>query len=169
MARNRIHQLGALGHLGALGLVVTVGLAASTAAATRTFGASASEAWQGTVSIRCTLNVRRADGPARVALAPGPFTMSVVRTLNGSRWRVISDRGRCVHREGPSGPRDVRILFGAKGTIWMTVRPVPGTQVRHWRITKGTKAYAGLRGRGSESVHREVAIADITMEGTISR
>jgi hypothetical protein len=146
--------------LGVVGLVVTAGFAGWTAAATGTSDASASEAWQGTVSIRCMQGA---------AIARGRFTLSVVRSLNGSRWRVISDRGTCVDREGPSGPRDVRILFGAKGTIWMAVGPVPGTPGQHWRITKGTKAYAGLRGRGRASVHMEIASRDITMKGTVWR
>jgi hypothetical protein len=153
MHTNRIQLLGAVG------LVVAFGFAGSTGAATGTSGASASEAWQGTVSIRCMQGV---------AIHRGPFTLSVVISLNGSRWRVISDRGRCVDREGPSGPRDVRILFGTKGTIWMTVGAEgPGPFGQHWRITKATKAYAGLRGRGRASVHREVALRDITMKGTV--
>lgn len=168
MRTNRIQLLGAVG------LVVTVGFAGSTAAATGTSGASASEVWQGTVTISCG---ERMLGPGRRgAGARGRFTLSVVRSLNGSRWRVISDRGRCVDREGPSGPRDVRILYGLKGTIWMTVGPrtpvpggVPVNTVQHWRITKGTKAYAGLRGRGRASVHTELASRGITMKGTVWR
>jgi hypothetical protein len=150
--------------LGAVGLVVTVGLAGPTAVATGTSGANVSEAWQGTVTIQCGQRFAR-----------GRFTLSVVRSRNGSRWRVISDRGRCVDRDGPSGPRDIRTLFGAKGTIWMTVGPVPGTDpdevdsVQYWRISTGTRAYAGLRGRGKATVHRELAFRDITMKGIVSR
>jgi hypothetical protein len=167
MRTNRIQLLGAVG------LVVTVGLAGSTAAATGNSGASVTEAWQGTVTIGCG---QRMLGPGRRgAVARGRFTLAVVRSLNGSRWRVISDRGRCVDRDGPSGPRDVRILFGAKGTIWMTVGPVPATDpgevdtVQHWRIIKGTQAYAGLRGRGRATVHRDLAFRGITMKGIVSR
>lgn len=148
----------------AVGLVVTVGLAGSTAAASGPSGASASEAWRGVIGIRCKGNVG-ISGPQ----SQRRFTLSVVRSQNGARWRVISDRGRWVDREvGPPSPRFVRTLAGAKGTIWITTGPVSRERWA-WRITKGTKAYAGLRGHGTATIHRNLGFVDITMKGTVSR
>jgi hypothetical protein len=62
--------------------------------------------------------------------------------------------------------RGVRILFGAKGAIRVTVG-----HFGSWRITKGTRAYDGLRGRGSGGnlwPGNQRAV-DITMEGTVSK
>jgi hypothetical protein len=67
---------------------------------------------------------------------------------------AISDRGRFVdggfqgvhHEIDPH----VRTLFGTKGTIRITIDGARGNVI-YWRITKGTKTYAELRGRGLES------------------
>ena len=91
-------------------------------------------------------------------LAPGKgyrgrFTMSGALSDHGS----FSDRSEVGGR--------VRTLFGAKGTI--RIKFVARTP--NWTITKGTKAYAGLRGRGSESGAYSPDTIDITMEGTVSQ
>jgi hypothetical protein len=64
---------------------------------------------------------------------------------------ALSDRGRFVgHAELGAGHRT---LYGVKGRIGITVRFRLGSPARSttWRIINGTKAYAGLRGRGTES------------------
>ena len=148
-------------HHGAVGLVVTVGLllvlavqVGSTAAATSTSGASSSRALQGAVSIHLR-------GPANTGArnpSRGRFTIS----------GAISDRGRFVNdRYGEGEPgRGVRIFFGARGTIRIYVGHY-GT----WRITKGTGAYAGLRGRGTGGSlwKRNQGPVDKWMEGTVSQ
>ena len=66
---------------------------------------------------------------------------------------AISDRGTFVdggfhgfhHETDPH----IRTLFGAKGTIRIAIDAALGNVV-YWRIITGTKAYAGLRGRGQE-------------------
>jgi hypothetical protein len=79
---------------------------------------------------------------------------------------VISDRGRFVDdREGEPG-RGVRTFFGAKGTIRISVG-----HYGFWRITNGTKAYAGLRGRGTRgnlSPGNQGSV-EIWIEGTVSQ
>jgi hypothetical protein len=56
---------------------------------------------------------------------------------------AISDRGRFVdHVEIGAN----RTLYGARGTLWIRIRPVD----QAWRITKGSGAYARLRGRGTQ-------------------
>jgi hypothetical protein len=71
---------------------------------------------------------------------------------------ALADRGRFVDGPGLAIPRT---LYGAKGTIRIIVGPRGS-----WRITKGTKAYAGLHGRGKAgglygpNLH-------ITMTGTV--
>jgi hypothetical protein len=143
--------------LGAAGLTVTVGLllvlavqVGLTAAANDTSGASSSGALQGSVII--DVKGKRL-GPGKGDR--GRFTIS----------GAISDRGRFVDRDG--GINNLhRTLFGAKGTIWIKVG---GAACQcNWRITKGTKTYAGLRGRGRESGLYADTI-EITMEGTVSK
>jgi hypothetical protein len=153
MRTKRIH------HMIVVGLVAAVGAAGSTASATGPSGASANEAWQGAISIRSKGTLFGSAG------ARGTFTLSVVRSRHGSRWRVIADRGTFVQRDlaNPLGPRIVRVLVGSKGTIRMRVWRFS------WRITEGSRAYAGLRGRGTESSHRELMSFSSTMRGTVWR
>lgn len=60
---------------------------------------------------------------------------------------AIADRGRFVDGDVPGKNPHLRTVFGAKGTIVLSVYRERG----NWRVIKGTKAYAGLRGRGWES------------------
>ena len=141
MSTNRIHHLGAVGLVVAvsllLALAVRVGL---TAAATGTPGLSSSGV-QGAVTIHLW-------GPG---LTRGRFTIS----------GAIADRGRFVNDSYVGPGRGVHILFGAKGTIRITVG-----QFESWRITKGTKAYAGLHGRGRGRHHGG---NQFSMWGTVSQ
>jgi len=137
-----------------------------TAAAPRTSNASTDNALQG--SIRVLLR-GYTEGPQNAAFGRGRFTMS----------GAISDHGRFVDEfQGVHPPDDphVRTLRGAKGTVQIKVdgafarRSAAGVlRSPKWRITSGTKAYAGLRGRGTqEGKYRFVGIY-ATMIGTISR
>jgi hypothetical protein len=58
------------------------------------------------------------------------------------------------------------MFFGSKGTIRITVG-----HFGFWRITKGTNAYAGLRGRGTGGnlSHGNQGPVEIWMEGTVSQ
>jgi hypothetical protein len=117
---------------------------------TGTSSASSSRALQGAVSIHLWGPGLGPGNPGR-----GHFTIS----------GAISDRGRFVDdRDGEPG-RGVRVFFGATGTIRITVG-----HFGSWRITKGTKAYAGLRGRGTGGNlwHGDQGSVDITMVGTVS-
>ena len=168
MPTNRFH------HLIAVGLLVTVGLflvltaqAGLTAAATDTSDASTSGALQGKVRIHLRGSL---SGPQFAAVGRGRFTIS----------GAISDRGRFVDVfEGIHPPNEPHALTlrGAKGTIQTMVDAagcnspsitcVPRSP--QWRVTKGTKAYAGLRGRGTvQGEYRFIGI-DFTMTGTVSR
>jgi hypothetical protein len=144
-ARRRRRMYGAVVALIALlGVAVTVfGRTAQShpTAATSPSGAHPSAASQPNVRIDLT----GTQLPAR-----GEFTIS----------GVISDRGTFV--DGYGLPT-VRTLLGGNGTIRITVGP----QGR-WEIIEGTKAYAGLRGRGGEQGLYS-HIIDIAMSGTVSQ
>ena len=172
MSTNRIH------HLGAVGLTVTVGLLLLLAvhvgvavAATGTSGASASGAVQGKVRIHLEGTL---SGGQCNAVGRGRFTLS----------GAISDHGTFVDRfQGcfpVSGPY-VRTLSGRNGTIRITgdnscgpsgtpLGSGPLLCRSQWRISNGTKTYAGLRGRGHSGTrydeHGEPF--DVTMVGTVS-
>jgi hypothetical protein len=154
MRTKRIHQVIVVS------LVAAVGAATSTAAATGPSSARANEAWQGTITIHTK---GKLFGSAGVR---GTFTLSVVRSRRGSRWRVIADRGTFVQRDLARGlgPRIGRVLVGAKGTIRMRV-----LSRRRWEITEGSRAYAGLRGRGTEFSHWELMNFSSMMKGTVWR
>lgn len=80
---------------------------------------------------------------------------------------AITDRGRFIDR---GGPLTLRTLVGAKGTIWIKVGFVePFPCQCNWRIVKGTRAYAGLRGRGQEGGRYTQTTANVTMTGTVWR
>ena len=154
MSTNRIQNLGAVGLTVTVGLLqalaVQVGL---TAAATDTSGASSSRALQGYVTMHLW---GPPLGPLNANPGHGRFTMS----------GEISDRGALVNGSSGEIGRGVRTLFAHKGTIRITVGHFGG-----WRITKGTGAYAGLRGRGTGGNLRpgNQGPVDITMEGTLGR
>jgi hypothetical protein len=131
------------------------------AAATNTSAASSSEALRGRVVIDC-------QGTRRTTFPPPPARGRC--TVSGA----ITDRGKFVDdailRVHPHG----RTVFGAKGTIVFSVYGERG----HWRIIDGTRAYAGLRGRGWESPARNWESTgpcpvgcpfDFTMTGTVSQ
>jgi hypothetical protein len=142
-----------------------------TAAASGTPGAGPSGTLQGKVRIH--LLEGWWTGPQGRAIVRGRFVLT----------GAISDRGTFVDRfQGISAPGVpfVRSLRGAKGTIWMVGDGITGRSKGHWRITKGTRAYAGLRGRGRVGIHGRGRVGageqygsrfgiDLTMVGTVSR
>ena len=133
-----------------------------TAAASERSGAGSSEAaLRGRVVIECD-GVQRRMHPA--APPHGRCTVS----------GVITDRGTFFDDDFLRNNPHVRTFVGAKGTIQMSVyRERRG----HWTIIKGTKAYAGLRGRGRESstgpcpgpVGPVGCAISLTMTGTVSQ
>jgi hypothetical protein len=145
-ARRRRRTYGAVVALVALvGVAVTVAgrTAQSQPTAAGPSGAGPSAASPGFGNVRIDLTGTML--PAR-----GEFTMS----------GAFSDRGTFVDS---SGFTIVRTLLGENGTIRITVGP----QGR-WEIIEGTKAYAGLRGRGGEQGLYS-HIIDIAMSGTVSQ
>lgn len=165
MNRNRIHSLVVFGFVAMVGLLLVSGVRATTPA-TDTSAARLSES-----RIKLRINCEgRVKGPQMNAVGRGRFTLSgAVITRSGGIYRrsgAISDRGTFVERfHGIHPPNDGsdRTLLGAKGTIQFDV---DGNGL--WRVTRGTGAYAALRGRGTERglYSREI---DITMTGTVSR
>jgi len=128
-----------------------------TAAAPRTSDASTDNALQG--SIRVLLR-GYTEGPQNAAFGRGRFTMS----------GAISDHGRFVDEFQGAHPPDephVRTLRGAKGTIQIKVDGAFGST--KWRIISGTKAYAGLRGRGTQEGKYKSGGIYATMTGTIRK
>jgi hypothetical protein len=129
-----------------------------TAAALGTTGAGLSAALEGKVQIHVT---GRHTGPQpsryqpmRIRIAHGRFTLSGALSDRGTfedTWRLNVGR--------------VRTLFGAKGTITIAfVGPSPT-----WRIEQGTRAYAGLRGRGKGRGPHSQGRFEITMTGRVSQ
>ena len=107
--------------------------------------------------------------PARAATASiQALRGSVSIAVNGTRVRgrfnmegAIEDRGTYVDR-ALGGGMEMRVVRGAQGTIWIRIDPGG-----HWRITRGTKAYAGLRGRGTESGSYLSRTTHVVMVGTV--
>jgi hypothetical protein len=134
-----------------------------TGAATDTRGTGAGDALRGQVVIDC-------DG----VLGPRPSLPPRGRSPLRGRCTVsgaISDRGKFVDDARLSVHPHVRTLFGRKGTIRMSVYLERG----HWEIIGGTRAYAGLRGRGRESNSGRCGSSglgcpiSITMTGRVSQ
>lgn len=148
MPTSRIHQLVCTVAAGMAVSVVLALQAGSTAAATGTSSVRASEATRGKVRIELRGRALGARGNE------GRFTLS----------GALSDRGRFVDRPGFVTHRT---LYGAKGTMRIAIGP-QGPGPMRWRITRGTKGYAGLRGRGQERGLYDRTM-HITMTGTVWR
>ena len=58
------------------------------------------------------------------------------------------------------------VTKGNKGTITFVVKIDTTTGTSRWRITSGTKAYAGLHGKGAESENASYTVS--TLRGTVS-
>lgn len=144
MPANRIQKLVCTATAGIAVFVVLAVQPGSTTAAAITSSASAGEAARGKVRIELNGTVLGARGNR------GRFTLS----------GALADRGRFFDLPGLA---NLRTLYGAKGTIRIIVG-----QRGSWRITKGTKAYAGLRGRGKERGLYDRNL-HITMTGTVWR
>jgi hypothetical protein len=145
MPKNRIRQFIWMVTAGMALVVMMAVHAGSTTAAAGTSNARESGAAQGKVRIELRGRVLGARGNV------GRFILS----------GALSDRGRFV--DDLVGLHIARTLSGGKGTIRITVGPRGA-----WRITKGTKAYAGLRGRGKEGGLYDRNLR-ITMTGTVWR
>ena len=128
-----------------------------TAAAPRTSDASTDRALEGNIRV---LLRGYTEGPQFAAFGRGRFTMS----------GAISDHGRFVDVFQGAHPPDephFRTLRGAEGTIQIKVDGAFGSP--KWRITSGTKAYAGLRGRGTQEGGYKFGGIYATMTGTIRK
>ena len=133
-----------------LGCTISLTMTGTVSQSTST--ASPSPALRGEVRIHLRGSM---SGPQFAAFGRGRFTAS----------GAIADRGRFVDEfEGihPRGEPRHRTLRGAKGTLLIEV-----DRVGHWRVTKGTKAYAGLRGRGTLHGRYQFTGIDATMIGTV--
>ena len=116
--------------------LITAGLALFVAPAIQA-GSAPAPAAKGPVPVRIELT-----GKAGARGSSGRFTLSA--------WPgtiALSDHGRFVdNAKFPKFPA-VRILYGTKGTIQLTIR-----RDGLWRVSKGTKAYAGLHGQGTQTM-----------------
>ncbi len=134
---------------------------AVTPAATDTSDAGSSAALRGRVVIDCEGILGTA--PPRAPGGPGARGRCAIS-------EAITDRGKFVDSAHLRVHPHVRIFLGAKGTIWFSVYLERG----HWEITDGTKAYAGLRGRGWERNSGRcpneggACRISLTMTGTVS-
>jgi hypothetical protein len=128
----------------------------ATGAASGTSGARSSGAFQ-QGKVRIDLEGWH-HGPQVAAGGEGLFVLT----------GAIADRGTFSHRflddYPPSSPY-VLTLSGAKGTIRIAGDGFSG-RGRHWSIKGGTKAYAGLHGRGRVRGPYAGEI-DVTMTGTV--
>jgi hypothetical protein len=137
-------------------LAVQVG---ATGAASGTSGARSSGAFQ-QGKVRIDLEGWH-HGPQVAAGGEGRFVLT----------GAIADRGTFSHRfldDYPPMSPYVLTLSGAKGTIRIAGDGFCCGPGRPWRIKGGTKAYAGLHGRGGSPRglydHGEI---DVTMTGTV--
>ena len=119
-------------------------------AASRPSGAGPRAAFQSTVRIELNGNMVPARGRSTIT-DRGEFTIT----------GAINDGGTYVDHGGYD---TVRTLHGRAGTIRITFGP----QVGRWEIIGGTKAYAGLHGRGQEAGLYSFDTTDIAMSGTVS-
>ena len=104
--------------------------------------------------MRIELNGKMVPARARSTITDrGEFTIT----------GAINDRGTYVDHGGYD---TVRTLHGRTGTIRITF-PF-GPPYARWEIIGGTKAYAGLHGRGREAGLYSFDTTDITMSGTVS-
>lgn len=87
----------------------------------------------------------------------GRFTLSI-----GGGGLALSDHGSYVTRVGFVS---VRTLYGARGTIRIAL---PQGTPMVWEIIKGTKAYARVRGRGTERWVQPPASAPRRMRVTMT-
>jgi hypothetical protein len=152
-------------------LVILIGFAAAVAL-TASAAASSDAAKQRVSSVPAahtyagSANEASLQGKIRIQVKGKRVGRSTSRgrfTISG----VMSDRGRFLDRDGP---RTLRTLVGAKGTIWIRVGFVEPVSCQcNWRIVKGWKAYAGLRGRGQETGRYTQSTVDVTMTGTVAR
>ena len=130
MPANRIQKLACTVTAGIAVFVALAVQTGPTTAAALTSSASAGGAARGKVRIELKGTVLGARGHK------GRFTLS----------GALADRGRFVDLVELGGGN--RTLYGARGTMWIRIRSVDDHP--SWRITKGSGAYARLRGRGTQ-------------------
>jgi hypothetical protein len=112
-----------------VGIVVAVGLLLATASS-----AGGAGPLRGRLVLECD-GIVRTMHPARPAR--GHCTVS----------GAITDQGTFVDSGMPGVHPHARSFIGSKGTIRISVYRMRG----HWKIIRGNRAYAGLRGGGWES------------------
>lgn len=156
MLRYRIRHFVSFGSVVTLGLLLVLGVRFGvTAAAIGTPDAARSSALpQGKVRIHLQGSV---SGSQFAAFGRGRFTAS----------GAISDQGRFVdefHGIHPLREPHTRMLYGRRGMLLIDV-----DRDGRWRVARGTKAYAGLRGRGTLTGRYAFRGIDATMIGTVSR
>ena len=150
MVKNRVHKVICTVAAGMAVTAVLAFQAGSTTAASGTSSASASGAVQGKVRIELRGRVLGPRGNR------GRFILS----------GALTDRGRFVDAPGLNIPRT---LYGAKGAIRIIVGKLGSCAFQNcWKITKGTRAYAGLHGRGTEGGLYDRNL-HITMTGRVWR
>ena len=149
----------------AFGLLCLVALSAGvTSAATGTTDVSPAAALRGPVTIEC-------EGMLPpVAPFGGPSKGRCLIT------GAIIDAGRFADDRRPLVTPHIRTILGSKGTLRISVYRERG----NWRIVGGTRAYAGLGGRGWERTQRTglsggacprpqgiACMVSLTMKGTV--
>lgn len=84
---------------------------------------------------------------------------------------AITDAGTALgYRTANADGTRITLRFvakGRKGTITFVVKIDTTTGTSRWRISSGTRAYADLRGKGTESENASYTVS--TLRGTVSR
>jgi len=108
-------------------------------------------------------------GPSGSGVTDGGVASTGHFTMAGD----IGDKGTYIDRRSVTGLTATirRVLAGAKGTITIVVTTDLGSEgPASWTIASGTRAYAGLRGKGTLTVDNYRADPySFVMMGTISR
>jgi hypothetical protein len=144
-------------------VIVALGAAAGAAGAAQGSGGSApkaSGAVNGKVKVRITFKNDGRDVSDGTLAGAGRFTAS----------GAINDQGKVlIYRTMKGGLITLRdVASGKKGSITFVVKIDTTTGTSRWTITSGTRAYKGLRGKGTERENPpDYNISILT--GTVSR
>jgi hypothetical protein len=114
------------------------------------------------LTVKCTETLKSAD------VTDGGVAGTGRCTLSGA----ISDGGKATdYRRATSTTALIRRVVAArKGTITFLITIHLGSGSEPWSIASGTKAYRGLRGKGSQVVDKfDATPATFVMRGSVSR
>jgi hypothetical protein len=156
--RSRSRPVG-LASLACTAAIVVAGCGAASRTST---APSATTPSSGQITVRSTETLKSQDVTNGGVSGTGHFTIS----------GAISDKGKVTDYRTAKGSTALvrRVTVGEKGTITFLITLHLGSaSPAPWKTTSGTKAYAGLHGRGTQIVDNFSATpATFVLQGTVS-